>query len=392
MSSPNVIRNAYTDSPEQHPAWIVGSLQLLLWIFFHPSAWRNHLIRIDPALHPDSQSWSRLQWRNSALWWLLIQGYLILPLLFNISFNLLMRGLGKSRENLIFYVVVGIAISIAFGLAFGIAVSTAFGVVISVALSIAFGLLFALSMRVAMVAFAIILICIGIGSQMNPNEPIGVIFSNILRKLASLAVVIKPMLKLLRLIVICPLIKIVNSLLYQFDKLGIDSKHSLLRYHSAFWDELQQQPLKGLDKHLVLVMERNADEGNAAIKYLSTRPQRWAAQAALIEMDTRKIERCTVLTAIRQVHTDLTAGDLELEALVGVLISSFSHISEDVDAALNQVTTYNQRLTLKAVANRLDTLSMELIASNKEYAIRLQAVPSCWSQIINNYVCETSAD
>jgi hypothetical protein len=38
------------NAPEQHPNLILGSLQLLFWLFFRPSAWQNHLKRIDPAL------------------------------------------------------------------------------------------------------------------------------------------------------------------------------------------------------------------------------------------------------------------------------------------------------------------------------------------------------
>ncbi|NJR75545.1 MAG: ATP-binding protein, partial [Scytonema sp. CRU_2_7] len=72
----------YTDAPEQHPNLILGSLQLLFWLFFRPKAWRNHLKRIDPNLEPDSSLFFLLRrgrWRNLALWWLLIQGYLVLP-------------------------------------------------------------------------------------------------------------------------------------------------------------------------------------------------------------------------------------------------------------------------------------------------------------------------
>jgi AAA+ ATPase superfamily predicted ATPase len=327
-----------------------------------------------------------LQWKNWALWRLLIQGYLLLPLLANLSFNLVLSGLGESRENLAFRVAVGVAVSLAFGLAFGLVVRVAVGVVISVAIAVAFGLAFGLAVRAAICAASIVAIFVGIG--LFYYVPIGVTASKVVRIAASVEAVVKPMLKFLRLVAICPLLKLGNNLLYQLDKQLTDSQFSLLRYNSAFWDEWQHQPLKDLDKHLILMMERNPDEGNAAIKYLSTRPQRWAAQAALLEMDTRRIERCVNLEAIRHLHRDLATGELELENLVGALIRSFSHISEDVDAALNQVTTYNQRLTLKSVSNRLDDLSRQLTTSNDEYAIRLQPVPIRWSQIITNHADE----
>ena len=79
----NNLKNAYTDTPELHPNLILGGLQLLFWLFFHPSAWRNHIARIDPDLRPDFclAELSRLQWHNPALRRLLIVGYAVLPLL-----------------------------------------------------------------------------------------------------------------------------------------------------------------------------------------------------------------------------------------------------------------------------------------------------------------------
>lgn len=53
MTQPDPLKNAYTDAPELHPNLLLGSLQLMVWLFFHPSAWRNHVKRIDPDLRPD---------------------------------------------------------------------------------------------------------------------------------------------------------------------------------------------------------------------------------------------------------------------------------------------------------------------------------------------------
>ncbi|MBW4563328.1 MAG: hypothetical protein KME32_19690 [Mojavia pulchra JT2-VF2] len=91
MASPNILRNAYTDAPEQHPNLILGSLQLLFWLFFRPAAWRNHLKRIDPTLNTDISLIDFIRqgrWWNFALWRLLIQGYIILPLIVNLTVGL----------------------------------------------------------------------------------------------------------------------------------------------------------------------------------------------------------------------------------------------------------------------------------------------------------------
>ncbi|NEU75229.1 ATP-binding protein [Hassallia byssoidea VB512170] len=379
----------YTHAPEQHPNLLLGSLQLLFWIVFRPSVWRNHLKRIDPALDPESQSWNRVKRRNFDLWVLLLQGYLILPLLLNLSLNLLLLILGKSTEKFIFNVFFGTLISLVVGVYFGVSVNLACGLFISIIESIAFGIAFEVSVRLFAITIGIFVFWLGFGLYKNNNrEPINVVFGKILQRIGKIANIITLIWKLMRFVAFVPLIKLFNKLLYRFDSVKSKSITNLLRYHSAFWDEWQHRPLKGLEKHLILVMERNPDEGKAAIKYLSTSPQRWAAQTALIEMDTRRIESCADLEAVRQVHRDLATSELELETLVSSLIRSFNRFSEDVNAALNQATTYNQRLSLKAVADRLDAVSRELTISNDEYAIRLQPISIRWSQIITNCVEE----
>src|SRR4028119_2333582 len=98
MTSPNVPRNAYTDSPEQHPNLILGSLQLLFWIFFRPSAWRNHLKR------------------NPALWKLRIQAFLVVPVLANsivVAFVLWL--LGAPVEKIASGVVLGVVSGVVSG-------------------------------------------------------------------------------------------------------------------------------------------------------------------------------------------------------------------------------------------------------------------------------------
>ncbi|MEQ9355014.1 nSTAND1 domain-containing NTPase [Coleofasciculus chthonoplastes] len=384
MSSPSVPRNAYTDSPEQHPNLILGSWQLLFWIFFRPSAWRIHLTRIDPALHPNSNRWKHLQWRNWNLWKFLIQGYLILPLSTNLLIKLMSLGFSEPREDFIVRTIISMAISLVFGLSLSIVVRVAVGIVTTWTLSIAFSLAFNLTIIIT----SLVLLVVGIALLIEQPDEMN--FTKIIYVFLKLKLIIKPLIKLGRIILIRPLQKILNNSLYKLDEINDntlvkDDKCSLLRYHSAFWDEWENRQLKGLDKHLILVIERNPTEGRAAIQYLSTSSQRWAAQAALLEMDTRKIEGCVDLDNIRHLHIDLATGEFEVENLVATLIRSFSHISEDVDAALNQVTTYNKRLTLKTVANKLDELSRQLITSNDPYATRLQPVPLRWSKIITDY-------
>ena len=79
----NGLQHAYTDAPEPHPNLFLGSLQLLCWLFFRPSAWRHHVARIDPTLRPDFclAELQSAQWRHPAIRRLLVQGYVVLPAL-----------------------------------------------------------------------------------------------------------------------------------------------------------------------------------------------------------------------------------------------------------------------------------------------------------------------
>jgi hypothetical protein len=181
-----------------------------------------------------------------------------------------------------------------------------------------------------------------------------------------------------------------NTLLYHRDERQSREASNLLRWHSAFWDEFQRLPLLGLDEHLVLVMERNPAEGQVAMEYVATSRQRWAAQAAQIELDARGLEQCENVECMGNAHHRLAAGELTSPA--GALLRSFSRVSQDVDAALRQGSTYNQRLALKTVEDRLDALFRELTRSSERYAARFRPIAAQWRQIVGNHVCKLARE
>lgn len=178
-----------------------------------------------------------------------------------------------------------------------------------------------------------------------------------------------------------PFLMVWNNLLMRLDerRLG-DGRPSLMRRHSAFWDEFQRLQLVGLDEYLLLVMKHNPAEGEAAMDYLSLSRQRWAAQAAQIELDALQLEQCQDIAALGDAHQHLAAG--ELAGPASALLRSFSRISRDVDAARRQESAYNQRLALNAVEDRLDGLLRELTRSNERYASRFQPVAAAWRLIV----------
>jgi hypothetical protein len=175
-----------------------------------------------------------------------------------------------------------------------------------------------------------------------------------------------------------------NALLYRADERRTGGRPALLRLHSAFWDEHQRLRLYGLHDHLVLAVERDPAEGRLALDYVAAGRQRWAAQAAQIELDARGLERCASAEAIGGAHRSLSAG--ELPGPASALLRSYSRVSQDVDAALSQESAYNQRLALSAVEDRLDGLNRELMRSDERYALRFRPIADRWRQVVADRV------
>jgi hypothetical protein len=158
---------------------------------------------------------------------------------------------------------------------------------------------------------------------------------------------------------------------------------SWLRLHPAFWDEYQTWPLHGLDKHLVLIAERDPQEGRLAIERVAAGRQRWAALAAHVELDARRLERCQTIDAVAGAHRALAAGGLEGPG--STILRRLSAISQDVEVALEQGSSHNQRLGLGAVQQRLDGLIGEFDRSSDRFAVRCRPLAVHWRQLIGRH-------
>jgi hypothetical protein len=185
-----------------------------------------------------------------------------------------------------------------------------------------------------------------------------------------------------RPILLYPLTAAWNLILFRLDERRT-GRRSLLRWHSAFWDEWQRLPLAGLDEHLLLVISRCPAEGQTALAYLSRSRQRWAAQAVQIELEARRLESAQDITAVGQVHHHLASGALTGPA--SALLRHFSRLSQDVEAALNQATAYHQRLALSSIEDRLNSLLRELTASSEPYAARFYPIAGGWQQLVADH-------
>jgi hypothetical protein len=229
-----------------------------------------------------------------------------------------------------------------------------------------------------------------VASGVASGVALGVGFGMALGVLTGMASGMGVTINLCRPILFFPFLTAWNYLLYRLDKARNTRSPCLLRYHCAFWDEWQRIPLVGLDKYLLFVIEHNPVEGKAALEYLTTSRQRWAVQAVQIELDIRSLERCKDVKAIRQVQRQLEIG--EIETLISPRLRLLSRISEDVDAALNQESAYNQRLVLTDVADRIDLHLQEFNRSNDKYASRFYLIAKNWCEIITKYIEELAKE
>jgi hypothetical protein len=529
--------NAYTDAPELHPNVVLGSLQLFSWLFFHPSAWRNYVARIDATLRPDFclAELDQEQWRAPALRRLLILMHIVWPLLAGLLVGLALWVLGEPWDNIAAGVGTGIGASVGISTGISVAVSAVagavagpvlgvgagvaavraigvasdmtlsastavtlvvvFGISVGVSSSIAGGLasrgtVYSMGRQMVGVVISVLIssVAVAVAVGVAGGAPVGVaggaalgvavgwrtrrprrgvvfgaalgvaggfaldaaaavsgavgngvalgvgigvllsaflalphavaeriagpwagaiagalgfaglgalvIFGLLLPLTWTFAVTLLSLASTLlglslpwwRSALSYPLEATYDLLLYGADERRTEDRASLLRWHSAFWDEFQHLRLPGLDDHLVLTMERHPRDGQAAMEYLSAHRQRWAAQSAQIELDARGLERCTDVAAIGQSHRGLAAGDLEGPA--SALLRSFSRISQDVEAALRQESAYNRRLALSGVEDRLDGLLRELTRSGERYAVRFRPIANRWRHIVAGHVRE----
>ncbi|BAY62510.1 hypothetical protein NIES22_25840 [Calothrix brevissima NIES-22] len=413
MASPNIPHNAYTHAPQQHPNLILGSLQMLCWLFFRPAAWRNHLKRIDSTLDTDIFLITFIRqgrWRNLALWRLLIQGYIILPILVNLLVGLVLWALGTPIAIIFISVPFGLLGGLAVGLVGGLAVGLAFvlafgcglmfgltfgllgGLVVGLAFGLAFGLLGGLALGLTFgLAFGLVEglalgLTFGLAVSLIFGLAVGWMGGLMFGLTFGLAVGLGLTIHSWRPFLSFPFLTVWNYRLFRLDKIRNAKSPCLFRYHSAFWDEWQRLHLPGLDEYLLFVIEHNSVEGKAALEYLTTSHQRWAAQAAQIELDARHLESCTNMEAIRLAHRSLTSA--ELDNPVSTLLNIFSDISKDVDAALNRRSSYSQCQVLTTVANSLDANLQKISRSSNEYATRFYPIAQSWLNIINNHIGE----
>ena len=132
----------FTDSPPLRRSMILGSLQLLFWLFFHPSAWRNYLLALAPDLRPNF-CLAELRWRHGrrlAFWRFLLMSQIAWPLVVAGIVALGLWLLNLPAQNILLGVIVGVAVGIVASFAASFAGSLIVGQAMGMAIGIVIGL------------------------------------------------------------------------------------------------------------------------------------------------------------------------------------------------------------------------------------------------------------
>ncbi|NTU83762.1 MAG: ATP-binding protein [Chloroflexales bacterium] len=182
--------NAYTDAPLQHPNLLLGSLHLHFWLFVRPSAWRNYVARIDPALGPDFAliDLSAAPWRTPAIARLLVQLCLVLPTLGAILVGLVLVASGQPLPTVVFGMTFALALGVVAGLPASVVGGVAVGTAVAILGGAAFGVGFALTGNLTTAAAHGIAdgLAIGVnGKEPNGAAYLGLIVSSVIYGMAA---------------------------------------------------------------------------------------------------------------------------------------------------------------------------------------------------------------
>lgn len=181
-----------------------------------------------------------------------------------------------------------------------------------------------------------------------------------------------------------PFLEIYNLALYGIDERRDAQQQSLLHFHSAFWNELRRKPSTTLKDHLLLVVQRNPAEAQAAVDFLVMTSHRRVAQEVQVELDAQRLEACSDIECISQSHYVLV--DSKLNGPIGSILHEFYRVSRAVEAALNQSTKFHQRLALDGIGEELDGLKLEFTRSDEPYAPRFIPIIISWQQAVVNFI------
>jgi hypothetical protein len=257
-------------------------LRFLYWIFLKPISLRTWIDQLDPLIGNIATLLTR-SYKGSAqsLKKLTLFYIFVVPWLLGFGTGMVLSQLGREVNwlKLVFYLFVGIGLSLTFPIHFGIAFLLPFSIVVGIwssssSLPVALGILFSLILGLAY----------GLSSNsarwgLVASSVYGVVLGFVLDPLTGLIIGAAFLIGYFRIIfylVEAPLSWTLGALASRLDPLR------LWQFQPVQWDELIWFPLPGLDKHLLAIKRQNEFAAQAAIlQAQESFRQRWAAERIL---------------------------------------------------------------------------------------------------------------
>lgn len=164
----------------------------------------------------------------------------------------------------------------------------------------------------------------------------------------------------------------------QVDLFEEDGWEKLLQTISMRFDQTRSSRLRGrMGPFFRDLVGAEADNTNLRFGGDQRNPE---TQILQIDLDVFRLEECRDIAAISRIHSTLTAR--ELDSPESSYLRSFSRLSQDVDAALQQESAFNRRLALREVENNLETLLREIIRSGDRMVKRYHSIADRWRSIV----------
>ena len=121
----------YTNDINIHSNFVIGTMHLLFWILFHPTAWKLYISHIDSSLCANFSLYelTYVQWKNSNLRYLILRCCFIIPFIMNLLSSIILLCIGIEIPDLTTGFLVGFFAGITAIAAIGTSIGLASGVV-----------------------------------------------------------------------------------------------------------------------------------------------------------------------------------------------------------------------------------------------------------------------
>ena len=266
--------------------------------------------------------------------------------------------------NIAFGIAKGIGVGIAFGIGAGIGVGIAFGIAVGIAFGIAFGVAEGIAFGIAF--------GIGVGIAVGITE--GIAF--------GIAFGIGFLMFYSRVFYVFP-----HLIQYFRVKYSNEDPFRLFKKSPIYWDEVIICPLPFLTDFLLLLTEKNVEEGLAEIEFISAkRPtQRKAAFNALLEITIKDLSK---LESIKEISV-ASKNILFLSSFESFLPKEFSKtlrvvddLSIDASNYLNSSSDFNRLKNLNNLESDILYFKKSLIATKGPVGAKFLSLTEKWSQIV----------